>query len=310
MSLQVGKKFQEMMFTAEGSPRAKVTLESLKTLWFNTGTLCNLECANCYIESSPKNDRLSFLNVEDIIPYLEEIRKAPYPVELIGLTGGEPFINPHIISVLKAALEYGHEVLVLTNATKILKRHHESLLRLKTQYPKKIKIRVSLDHHTKEEHDTLRGKNTFEQTLEQLQWLNKSGFDISIAARTLTDEDLGKSRLEYQELLKAYDIELNIEEKLVIFPEMNEAKEVPEISVACWDILKKSPSDQMCATERMIVKRKGEEQAIVMPCTLLAYQDQFILGHSLAEANKEVFLNHKFCAQFCVLGGASCSSAK
>ena len=310
MSQQVVEKFQKMEFTANGTPRAKVTLEKLKTLWFNTGTLCNLECANCYIESSPKNDRLSFLNEADVIPYLEEIQQAQYPVDLIGITGGEPFINPNIINILKKVLEYGHEVLILTNATKILKRHHKNLQELNAHFPGKMKIRVSLDHHTKEEHDAQRGKSTFEQTLEQIQWLNTSGFDISIAARTLTDENLDESRLKYQELLKAYDIELNMEQKLVIFPEMNERKEVPEISVACWEILKKSPSEQMCATERMIVKRKGQEQAFVMPCTLLAYQDKFILGHSLAEASKEVYLNHKFCAQFCVLGGASCSSAK
>jgi hypothetical protein len=85
---------------------------------------------------------------------------------------------------------------------------------------------------------------------------------------------------------------------------------VPEITTACWDILKKSPDDQMCATERMIVKRKGSDAPVVLPCTLLAYDTQFELGNTLKEAQTVVPLNHVFCAKFCVLGGASCSSAK
>ena len=39
---------------AKGERRAQVALKSLDTLWFNTGTLCNLTCQHCYIESRPK----------------------------------------------------------------------------------------------------------------------------------------------------------------------------------------------------------------------------------------------------------------
>ena len=52
-------KFRDPFTTAKGETRATVALRSLDTLWFNTGTLCNLTCANCYIESSPRNDRLA-----------------------------------------------------------------------------------------------------------------------------------------------------------------------------------------------------------------------------------------------------------
>ena len=54
-------KFRDPYQTADGSVRAQVALERLDTLWFNTGTLCNLACENCYIESSPTNDRLVYL---------------------------------------------------------------------------------------------------------------------------------------------------------------------------------------------------------------------------------------------------------
>jgi hypothetical protein len=68
-----------------------------------------------------------------------------------------------------------------------------------------------------------------------------------------------------------------------------------------------SPQSVMCATSRMVVKRKGEARPSVVACTLLPYDDAFDLGPTLAEASRAVPLNHPHCAKFCVLGGGSCS---
>ena len=75
---------------------------------------------------------------------------------------------------------------------------------------------------------------------------------------------------------------------------------------ACRGILGKSPGDVMCASSRMVVKRKGAEAPSVLACTLLVDDPQFELGRTLAEAAASVPLNHPHCAKFCVLGGASC----
>ena len=97
--------------------------------------------------------------------------------------------------------------------------------------------------------------------------------------------------------------------RLVLFPEMEEQEDTPEITEACWDILGKRPEDIMCASSRMVVKRKGAEKPVVLSCTLLAYDERFEMGESLAEANAfgPVSLNHPHCSKFCVLGGGSCS---
>ena len=304
------EKFKDQKITAKGEPRAFVSLTGLKTLWFNTGTLCNLECANCYIESSPTNDRLSYITAEDVGPFLNEIKTQNRPTELIGLTGGEPFLNPHIIAILKSILSQGLDVLVLTNANRVLKKHHSALLDLKAEYGTKLKLRVSLDHHTADIHDKERGKNAFAKTTEELIWLYENGFDLSIASRSLTHESQEESLAGHRELLANLNISIDLSEKLVVFPEMDSKEDVPEITTACWDILSKKPDEQMCASERMIVKKKGETKLTVMPCTLLAYDEQFNLGSTLKDAETDVYLNHKFCSEFCVLGGASCSSAK
>ena len=53
-------KFSDPHVTAKGELRAYAPFKSYETLWFNTGTLCNLTRENCYIKSSPKNDRLVY----------------------------------------------------------------------------------------------------------------------------------------------------------------------------------------------------------------------------------------------------------
>lgn len=302
-------KWKDEKVTAKGEQRAWVSLKKLKTLWFNTGTQCNLECSNCYIESSPKNDRLVYLEQSDVSPFLKELDDD---TELIAFTGGEPFINPQIIKILTECLETNKEVLVLTNAYRVLKRHEASLLELLNRFGKKLHLRISLDHYSKEVHERERGAKTFDGTLDRLKWLYNKGFNISIAGRSLTHDSLDQALEGYQKLLysKEINLDLKLNDKIVIFPEMNDGNDVPEITTGCWDILSKSPDDQMCASERMIVKRKGEDKAVVLACTLLAYDKQFELGNTLSDSKKDVYLNHEFCAKFCVLGGASCSSAK
>src|SRR5687768_5476429 len=73
-------KFRDPRITARGERRATVALKALATVWFNTGTLCNLTCRNCYIESSPKNDRLAYLSIAEVRDYLDEIAAEGLPV--------------------------------------------------------------------------------------------------------------------------------------------------------------------------------------------------------------------------------------
>src|SRR5580698_8552055 len=136
-------KFRNPFTTAKGETRASVALRSLDTLWFNTGTLCNLTCANCYIESSPRNDRLDWLGLGDVRTYLDEIACERLPTRLIGFTGGEPFMNRDIIAMLDLVLSRGLHALVLTNAMKPMRKLRAKLVALKDSYGDRLGIRVS-----------------------------------------------------------------------------------------------------------------------------------------------------------------------
>jgi uncharacterized Fe-S cluster-containing radical SAM superfamily protein len=302
-------KFSDPMWTADGDRRAAVALTGLGTLWLNTGTLCNLECTSCYIESSPKNDRLVYLTLADVQPYLDEIARDGLPVTEIGITGGEPFMAPEIIPILEAILARGLSVLVLTNAMRPMMKLQAPLLDLNRRYGQQLALRVSIDHYTQTLHEKERGPHSWGPTIEGMRWLADHGFALRIAGRTCWGEDEATARAGFAALIQneGWPVDAHDPMSLVLFPEMDLAVNVPEITTACWGILDKRPEDVMCASSRMVVKRKGAAHAAVVACTLLPYDPQFELGQTLAKASGPVALNHPHCAKFCVLGGGSCS---
>ncbi len=303
------EKFTYPKKTAKNEPRAWVNLNALKTLWFNTGTLCNLACENCYIESTPKNDRLVYLTRAEVKTYLDEIKQENYPTEEIGITGGEPFMNPDIIGIIEDSLKAGFRTLILTNAMRPMMKCEQDLRRLKEQYGTQMTLRISIDHFKRELHEEERGPRSWEPMMKGMKFLSDNNFTIDIAGRTRWGENEQDLRKGFAEFFTQHHINIDAFDKkqLILFPEMDENVGVPEITTKCWDILSVNPDDMMCASSRMIVKRKGDTKPSVMACTLLAYDQQFNLGHTLKEAEKPVYLNHPHCAKFCVLGGGACS---
>jgi uncharacterized radical SAM superfamily Fe-S cluster-containing enzyme len=300
------QKFRDPARTAGGEPRATVALEGLKTLWFNTGTACNIACAHCYIESSPRNDRLAYLSAAEVRAYLDEIAREKYPTEEIGFTGGEPFLNPDMLEMLAAGLSRGFRVLVLTNAMRPMQRVAQRLLPLRSYG--RLAIRVSLDHYTAALHEAERGAGSWQATLDGLAWLTRHGFTVSIAGRTLSGESETALRQGYGQLFadRALPLDAGDPAALILLPEMNGA-DVAEIRAGDWDRLGIAPQALMCASQRMVVKRRGRTAPSVVACTLLPYDEAFELGSSLADAARAVTLNNPACAQFCVFGGGSCS---
>jgi uncharacterized Fe-S cluster-containing radical SAM superfamily protein len=289
-----------------------VALSNPDTLWFNTGTLCNIACESCYIDSSPTNDALVYLNTADVTDYMDQLEARNWGVREIAFTGGEPFMNPAMIEMMRLSLERGYEVLVLTNAMRPMMRKSvlAGLSELIKAYREKLTFRISLDHWSADFHEKERGIGSFEVTLKGMRWLRDAGAQMTVAGRTMWNEPEGAARAGYAFLYAAEDFKIDAQNpaETVLFPEMTGEVDVPEITTACWGILDVAPSSVMCSSSRMVVKRKGAAKPAVVACTLLPYDPQFELGSSLEEAEAPVKLNHPHCSKFCVLGGASCSA--
>jgi hypothetical protein len=279
-----------------------VALERLDTLWINTGTLCNLACSSCYIESSPTNDALVYPRLDEIEPYFDEARGRG--TRTIGFTGGEPFLNRETIPMMRAALARGFDLLVLTNAMRPMRRFETALREIAEAEGRRVVMRVSLDHHSRAGHEAERGSGTWEKALSGLAWLAQTGFRVAVAGRRLPGEAEAEARAGYERLFAARDIV--VDDGVVLFPEMDATADVPEITDACWNILGVSPSAMMCASSRMVVKAKGADRPHLVACTLIPHDPAFAMGETLAAAGGSIALNHPHCARFCVLGGASC----
>jgi sulfatase maturation enzyme AslB (radical SAM superfamily) len=314
------EKFRDPDWTAKREPRARVALTRLDTLWINTGTLCNITCRNCYIESTPTNDRLVYMTAAEAAAYFDEIARLGYGTREIGFTGGEPFMNPDFLAMLEDALSRGFEALVLTNALQPMQRQKikARLLLLKDRFGRQLQLRVSLDHFTKPLHETERGPRSWAKAIAGLDWLAANSFRLAIAGRTCWQEEASDARAGYARLIaeRGWRIDAANPSELVLLPEMHGQRDVPEITDACWAILNKNPREMMCASSRMVVKRKGAARPTVVPCTLIPYAPAFEMGATLAKAAAAdggmfaagaVKLCHPYCAQFCVLGGGSCS---
>jgi MoaA/NifB/PqqE/SkfB family radical SAM enzyme len=299
-------KFKDPITTADGSTRAFIEAKKIKTLWFNTGTLCNIECKNCYIDSSPKNDRLVYITFEEVKLFIDEAIDKKLGTKEIGFTGGEPFMNKDVLKMIEYSLSKNFKVLVLSNAMKPMLNRKEDLLKINHQ---DLTIRVSIDHYQKEKHEEIRGKNTFNVMMEGLKWLNQNNFNYALATRLLWGEQEDQLRDNFNLFIDKYNLKLDAKskEQLVTFAEMDEKVDTPEITTACWNLLGKNPDDIMCSSSRMVVKKKNSPKLSVIACTLLPYEDEFDLGQNLTDSLKKIYLNHKHCSKFCVLGGSSCS---
>jgi hypothetical protein len=313
-------KFEHPDWTATREPRASVALERLETLWINTGTLCNITCQNCYIESSPTNDRLAYITRAEAAAYYDEIAALGLGTREIGFTGGEPFMNPQMLGLIEDALARGFEALVLTNAMQPMQRRRikAGLVELNRRFGPLLTLRVSLDHHGRVLHEAERGVRTWAKAVAGLDWLAESGFKVAIAGRTCWGESEAEARAGYGRLIAEHGWPIDPADPaaLVLLPEMNGSHDVPEITTRCWAILNKRPGDMMCASSRMVVKRRGAVTPTVLPCTLIPYDPSFEMGPTLATAatadggmfvGGAVKLCHPHCSKFCVLGGGSCS---
>jgi molybdenum cofactor biosynthesis enzyme MoaA len=299
-------KFKDQKVTADGSNRAFIEARNIKTLWFNTGTLCNIECKNCYIESSPKNDSLAYLTFEEVKSFIDEAIDKNLGTNEIGFTGGEPFMNKYIMKMIDYSLRKRLKVLVLSNAMKPMLNRTKELIKLNHS---NLTIRVSIDHYEKEKHEEIRGKNTYDVMLQGLKWLNENNFNYTLATRLLWNEKEEDLRKNFGTFIKNNNLRLdtNSPKELVTFAEMDEKIDTPEITTSCWDILNKDPNDVMCSWSRMVVRKKNSKNPSVIACTLLPYADEFDLGETLTNSLQKIYLNHKHCSKFCVLGGSSCS---
>jgi len=277
-------------------------------LWLMVGSLCNLKCIHCYVDSSPENDSLEQLTLAEVKTYLAE--GARFGLRSVYFTGGEPFINKEIISMLHEALKQG-EVTVLTNATTPIVRYMDQISELHRENEGRLVLRVSMDHYREDRHDAIRGEGTFQKTVRNTIELSRRGIRLVL---TVTPEVYRGNRLppdaiaeEFKRLFanKGADVEVKILPAVLELGAQTRRRDQAStfniVTEESMKALSAQPESLMCYNGRSVLKRNG--QCRVYPCPIIYEVPEFDLGATLLESfTRPVFLSHRSCAQYCCLG--------
>lgn len=294
----------DWLHTPEGDPRGYIQPDSLKELWFHTGTICNLSCPFCLEGSKPGDDRLNKVNLEDAVPFMEQA--LTMGVERFSFTGGEPFVIKDMVRILEYALQH-RPCLVLTNATHPLQRRLDDIRPL-IDRPHELNFRISFDYPDPDRHDQGRGAGNFELSLQTMRELHRMGFGISVARQREAGEDAEKTDKLYRRHFRRAGVP--VDTRIVSFPDFltpGSLAQVPHITRQCMTQYHDEDSRArfMCNFSKMVVKKDGRMR--VYACTLVDDDEDYDLGGSLAEAMRaRIMMKHHRCYS-CFAQGASCS---
>jgi sulfatase maturation enzyme AslB (radical SAM superfamily) len=291
-------------FTTDGDARGYIQPQSLRELWFHTGTLCNLRCPFCLEGSKPGDTRIEQITHAEVAPFLAEA--VSLGVTQFSFTGGEPFVNRDMIPVLSEALALC-PCLVLTNATEPLLNCMHNVIGLQER-PHPLHFRVSLDYPDPDRHDAGRGRGNFKLALKTMGHLHQKGFSVSIARQETAGENTAAVNAAYRPHLQQAHLPTDMHS--LSFPDFmppGAMAHVPHITEHCMTTYKDESSRAgfMCSYSKMVLKKNGRVR--VYACTLVDDDTDYDLSGSLTEAMKvRVMMKHHRCYS-CFACGASCS---
>lgn len=282
----------------------RVGLHSLDELWFQVaGTRCNLECGHCFISCSPHNDSYGFLSLDEVHRRLEE--SEAFGVREYYFTGGEPFLNRDMVSILELTLNYGPAT-VLTNATVLKREWLERLRRAEEASLYCLEFRVSIDGPTPELNDPIRGEGSFRRAMQGIQLLVEQGFLPIITMTRVWDEEDDQEILgQFRKALHDCGCtrpRLKILPRLQIGAEARRTAGYGEFDRVTPGMMDGFDDRQLICTHSRVITDRG-----IAVCPILLEEPAAILGDTLSEAGQDFPLSSGACFT-CYLHGAICTN--
>lgn len=278
-------------------------LEHLDALWIQVaGTLCNLACTHCLVSAGPGDDHHAFLSREAVRRHVRD--GLELGVREVYFTGGEPFLHPRMLDILEDTLAHA-PCTVLTNGTLFTRSRLRALRRLADASRYSLEIRVSLDGHTAETHDSVRGPGSFARALEGLRRLETFRLLPIVTATQREGEDPLALGLSYAAMLRAAGLS---RPRLKLLPMMRLGREAerrrgdrPEETLEGLPQQSLVGHPLQCASCRAVTSRG------VFVCPLLVDEPAARLGRRLAESLAPFRLAHGAC-HTCYVTGMTCAN--
>ncbi len=167
---------------AKYGPQKPFTAYAPFLVVWNFTNACNLRCRHCYQNASkPTPDELSTAEALKAVD-----RMAEAGVAYVAMSGGEPLIRRDFFEVAKRIKDNEMAFSLATNGTLLTKENVKKLADLDCLF-----IQVSLDGATPETHNSFRGTQSFEKTIQGIKNAVESGITVGIAT-TVTKHNLGE----------------------------------------------------------------------------------------------------------------------
>lgn len=282
----------------------KAELKSLDTLWFQVaGTVCNLACSHCFISCSPTNHTHEFLSLAEVQSYLDEA--VELGVKEYYFTGGEPFLNPEMETILEATLRVG-PASVLTNGLLLDTERCARLKAMESASDYSLDLRISLDGYSAEANDPIRGEGTYERILQGA--LNVVQADLNpVITVTEVHEENGSSagRQRFLDLLKEKGL---ARPRLKVLPVFQIGAEAERSGAyQSWQRLSKGDDgeegwDHLQCTSCRMVTDQG-----VWVCPILVNEPEGRMGERLADTLDPFPMEHSACWT-CHVYGVTCKT--
>lgn len=132
---------------------------------------CPLRCLHCSVNGGEKKIDLPLEKFYEVVDDCEKLG-----VEVLDIIGGEPLTYPHIYEAIKYSLTKIPKVFLNTSGYFINRRILEKLgeTGLKDVF-------ISLDGATPQNHEKIRGTNTFSRTCKAIKELSDFGFRVTVS---------------------------------------------------------------------------------------------------------------------------------
>jgi len=129
--------------------------------------ICNARCVHCFTSADHRGETMTLEDFRDfVLPRLKQCR-----VSRVTLTGGEPFLHPNIIDIVKLLSDADISVGICTNATVITTDQIQAL-----SHERNVHINVSLHGFSSESHDKFMGKKgAFDKCISTIKQLSEYG---------------------------------------------------------------------------------------------------------------------------------------
>ncbi|MEW6606554.1 MAG: radical SAM protein [bacterium] len=164
-----------------------ISERTIKRLTIKINSDCNLDrCKYCYTTqtfsdpkfNSDKHKGLELGVYKDLIKQL--VNNQPKgTLEQISITGGEPFLRKDLFEIVEYGLSNDIDVRINTNGTLISENLAIEFAELVSRYRKKLIFQIGLDSSDRRVHEYIRGKGTFDATVQGIKYILESKNSIS-----------------------------------------------------------------------------------------------------------------------------------